>query len=171
MCLLCPKQLLLSFRKPRAVFMIKGLDINKLLSSAHMQHRTKPSWQQTKPTFKLISQPPDSSRPEPPLGGPSLPGTSTNHQHTCIIIPIHARVLYPSLRVVIVLKLMYLIRFYFRSSVLFPLAFTCTCTSLFERLHHGCFIYRSSWKAKQEQVVGSNGLSPQQEARDPGRTL
>ena len=37
-----------------------------------LQHRTKPSWQQTKPSFRLLSEPPSSSLPVPTTAQPTV---------------------------------------------------------------------------------------------------
>lgn len=55
----------------------------------YTQHRTKPTWQQARPSFKLLSQPPPDKgstdlpstagnvpRPLNPPGGTNQPGTS-----------------------------------------------------------------------------------------------
>ena len=46
-----------------------------LISEYHLftlQHRTKPSWQQTKPSFRLLSEPPSSSLPAPTTTQPTV---------------------------------------------------------------------------------------------------
>ena len=43
-----------------------------------LQHRTKPSWQQTKPSFRLLSEPPSSSLPAPTTAQPTVTSGNGN---------------------------------------------------------------------------------------------